>query len=266
MSPTLSDLKTLAYQAGEILRNGFNRRPGYGTPIQVSHKGVIDLVTEIDHRSEAFLLSEIQGRFPTHQIMTEESGFHKGSSAEQWIIDPLDGSVNYAHGLPLFTVSIAFAQNGMVQLGVVYDPMQDECFSTERGGGAHLNDEPIHVSLVSDLNNSLLVSGFPYDIRTNPENNLDNYVQFSLVSQAVRRLGSAALDLAYVATGRIDGFWEIRLSAWDIAAGGLIVQEAGGTVTNIYGGSDFISAPQSILAANPMIHPLMLEILNRKRE
>lgn len=264
MSPTLSDLKTLACQAGEILRNGFNRRPGYGIPIQVSHKGVIDLVTEIDHRSEQFILSEIQRRFPSHQIVTEESGFHKGNSAERWIIDPLDGSVNYAHGLPLFTVSIAYAQEGVVQLGVVYDPMQDECFSAERGSGAHLNGEPIHVSAVPDLNNSLLVSGFPYDIRTNPENNLENFKRFSLISQAVRRLGSAALDSAYVAAGRLDGFWEIRLSAWDIAAGGLIVQEAGGIVTNIHGGPDFISAPQSILAANPFIHPQMLAVLNNK--
>lgn len=266
MTPTLSDLETLARQAGEILRAGFNRRPGFGRSIQVSHKGEIDLVTEIDHRSEDFLLGEIRRRFPSHSVETEESGRLQGNDGQQWFIDPLDGTVNYAHGVPLFTVSLAYAENGALQLGVVYDPLQDECFSAERGRGARLNGEPIHVSGTGNLTNSLAVTGFPYDIRTNPENNLDNFMRLSFQTQAVRRLGSAAMDLAWVAAGRLDCFWEIRLNAWDIAAGGLIVQEAGGVVTNLRGGPDFISAPQSILAANPHIHPLMLRALNPASE
>jgi myo-inositol-1(or 4)-monophosphatase len=163
--------------------------------------------------------------------------------------------------VPLFTVSLAYAENGVLQLGAVYDPIQDECFSAERGRGATLNGEPIRVSQVSSLTNSLVVTGFPYDIRTNPKNNLDNFARLSLLSQAVRRLGSAALDLAWVAAGRFECFWEVRLKSWDIAAGALLVQEAGGVVTNLFGGADFISPPQSILAANPLIHPLMLGAL-----
>jgi len=261
MSPTLSTLETLARQAGEILRAGYTPRPGFGQSIQVNHKGVIDLVTEIDHRSEAFLLGEIRRLFPTHSIETEESGSLQGNEAQRWFIDPLDGTINYAHGVPLFTVSLAYAENGVLQLGAVYDPIQDECFSAERGRGATLNGEPIRVSQVSSLTNSLVVTGFPYDIRTNPKNNLDNFARLSLLSQAVRRLGSAALDLAWVAAGRFECFWEVRLKSWDIAAGALLVQEAGGVVTNLFGGADFISPPQSILAANPLIHPLMLDAL-----
>ena len=150
-----------------------------------------------------------------------------------------------------------------MSLGVVYDPMRDECFRAARGHGAWLNDTPIQVSSTPDLNKSLLVTGFPYDIRTNPANNLDNYERFAKLTQGVRRLGSAALDLCYVAAGRFDGFWEFRLGAWDVAAGGLIAQEAGALVTNLQGGPDYISKPQSILAANRFIHAEMLALLDR---
>lgn len=260
-SPTLNELVSLARSAGEILRQGFARRPGFENPLQIDYKGVIDLVTEVDHRSEAYLLAEIQNRYPDHYIVSEESGENRGNECCRWYIDPLDGTVNYAHGIPIFTVSIAYSQGDMLQLGVVYDPIQDECFSAERGAGALLNGNPIRVSQAGDLNHSLLVTGFPYDIRTNPQNNLDNYARFSLRTHGVRRLGSAALDLCYVAAGRFDGFWELRLSPWDIAAGGLIAREAGARVTNLQGGDDFLSPPHSLVAATPGIHTQILALL-----
>jgi myo-inositol-1(or 4)-monophosphatase len=258
MHPTLADLESLARQAGEILRAGL------GQHNQIYHKGIIDLVTDIDRRSEAFLLGEIQRRFPGHQVIAEESGGLSGQECCMWYIDPLDGTVNYAHGVPIFSVSIAYSEGGKVLLGVVYDPMHDEYFGAARGKGAWLNGQPIHASETGELDQSLLVTGFPYDIRTNPENNLDHYDHFSLISQGVRRLGSAALDLCYVACGRFDGFWELRLSPWDVAAGGLIALEARALVTDLQGAPDYLSPPCSILAANPLIHRQMLNELRNK--
>jgi len=254
--PELIDLENLARGAGEILCAGF------GQHLRVDHKGVIDLVTEADHRSEAYLLSQIRDRFPGHKIIAEESGESAGADGQIWYIDPLDGTVNYAHGLPIFSVSIGYSEAGKMRLGVVYDPMRDECFSAQSGSGAWLNGKPLHVSQAQILDQALLVTGFPYDIRTNPQNNLEHYTRFALRSQGVRRLGSAALDLCYVAAGRFDGFWEIRMSAWDIAAGGLIAEQAGARVTNVAGKVDYISPPSSILAANPQIHAQMLSVLN----
>jgi myo-inositol-1(or 4)-monophosphatase len=259
MKPDVNFLETLARQAGEILRAGL------GQQMRIDHKGVIDLVTEMDHRSEAFLLGEVRRQFPDHHIFSEEIGEVQGDQCCIWYVDPLDGTVNYAHGVPFFCVSIAYCEAGEVLLGVVYHPMQEECYSAEKGKGAWLNGQPIRVSTEQSLDGSLLVTGFPYDIRVNPQNNLDHYNRFSLCSQAVRRFGSAALDLCYVAAGRCEGYWEIRLKPWDIAAGGLIAAEAGAIVTNIHGGSDYLSYPQSILAAAPAIHPQMLAILNEKR-
>ena len=254
-TPTLADLEDLARQAGEIHRAGFGRRQ------QIYRKGAIDLVTETDHRVEAFLIQEILRRFPGHRIVAEESGHTQGAECCVWYIDPLDGTVNFAHGLPIFSVSIGYAECGATRLGVVYDPTRDECFSAERGSGAWLNGLPIHVSTASELDQSLLVTGFAYDIRTNPQNNLDFYTQFSLQSLGVRRLGSAALDLCYVAAGRVDGYWELRISPWDVAAGGLIAEEAGARVSTISGGGDYITPPCSILAAAPAVHSQMLEVL-----
>jgi myo-inositol-1(or 4)-monophosphatase len=261
MMPTLSYLERLARMAGEILRAGFNARPGFGEPLQINFKGEIDLVTEIDRRSEAVLIGEIRSRFPEHSIVAEESGALTGLADRCWYIDPLDGTINYAHGLPNFTVSVGYAENGVVVLGVVYDPVREECFKAQRGSGAFLNGEPIRASNVGDLGRSLLVTGFPYDIRTNPANNLDLYARFSLLSQGVRRLGSAAQDLCYVAAGRLDGFWEISIFPWDIAAGGLIAEEAGARVTKIDGKLDYLSPPNTILAANPALHFQMLQVL-----
>lgn len=256
MPPTLSFLETLARKAGDILRLGLQK--GF----QVTFKGEVDLVTEVDHRSEAFLIGEIARQFPSHRIVAEESGIKRGEGNCTWFIDPLDGTVNYAHGVPFFAVSIAYHQDGQTRLGVVYDPMRDECYSAERGQGAYLNGHLLKVSPQTQLEHSLLVTGFPYDIRTNPINNLDHYTTFSLRSQAVRRLGSAALDLCYVAAGRFDGFWEIRIKPYDIAAGGLVAEEAGARVTTVQGGEDYLHSDTSILAAPPPIHQQMLELLN----
>ena len=231
----------------------------------MDNKGIIDLVTEVDRQSEAFLLGEIRRSFPAHRILAEESGSLVGDDCCIWYVDPLDGTINYAHDIPFFSVSLAFEMEGEMRLGVVYDPLRDECFSAERGMGAWLNGTPIRVSETQDLLHSLLITGFPYDIRENPDNNLDHYARLNLLTLGVRRLGSAALDLAYVACGRLDGFWELRLSPWDVAAGGLIAHEAGATVTEMHGNPNYLGDPQSILAANARIYPLMLAELNRSR-
>lgn len=257
MNPTLADLEALARGAGAILR------AGYEQDHQVEFKGVIDLVTEVDHRSEAYLLAEIRRRFPGHAILAEESGGAPGAQADQWYVDPLDGTVNYAHGVPFFCVSIAYAHAGQVALAAVYDPLREELFTAARGEGAWLNGRRLRASTVSDLRQALLVTGFPYDTWTTAENNLENFARFSLLSQGVRRLGSAALDLCYVAAGRLDGYWELSLKPWDVAAGGLIASEAGAIVTNLRGTADYLSPPQSILAASPGLHARMLELLQK---
>jgi len=250
-------LKALAYSAGEILLSGFGKRH------QIDYKGAIDLVTEVDHQSEAYLLDEIRRRFPEHRINTEESGELSGQGHSLWYIDPLDGTVNFAHGVPIFSVSLAYAENGQLKLAAVYQPALDECFCAERGGGATLNGQPIHVSSSINLDRSLLVTGFAYDIRTNPRTNLAQHNRFALISQGVRRLGSAAMDLCYVAAGRFDGYWELAVGPYDIAAGSLIAEEAGARVSNIYGELSYLQPPCSILAANPSIHPQMLQVLSQ---
>ena len=256
MTPKRTDLERLARQAGDILRAGYAREH------KVEYKGAIDLVTEVDHASEDFLLGEIGRLFPGHRIVSEEAGLVPGAPDRTWYVDPLDGTVNYAHGIPFFCVSIAYAENGVVTLGAVYDPMRDELFSAERGRGAGLNGNRLQASGAVDLSQSLLVTGFPYDIRTTPHNNLDHYARFAVLSQGVRRLGSAAIDLCYVAAGRFDGYWELSLKPWDAAAGALIASEAGATVTTLYGGRDILTPPCSLLAAAAGLHPSMKAILD----
>ena len=258
MKPTLEFLESLARQAGEILRA--RQATGY----RVEHKSLIDLVTDVDRQSEAFMIAEVQRNFPGHSIVAEESGGLAGDGVCDcgWYIDPLDGTVNYAHGVPYYSVSIAYAENGQVQLGVVYHPNLDECFSAERGRGAWLNGKPIHASNPVDLDHSLLVTGFPYDVRTTTSNNLENYARFARLSQGVRRLGSAALDCCYIACGRFDGYWEMSVKSYDIAAGALIAEEAGAKVTRVDGSPDYLVYKTSILAAPPNIHARMLELLN----
>jgi myo-inositol-1(or 4)-monophosphatase len=256
MEPKIEELKTWARQAGSILRDLYGKRH------QIHHKGLVDLVTEADHKSEEYLLSEIRQHYPSHAIITEESGNFEGQVDHCWFIDPLDGTINYAHDVPFFAVSLAYAEHGQLQAGVVYNPMSDECFSAERGQGAWLNDEPIHVSEITDLIQSLLVTGFPYDAHNAIHNNLDNFNRLTRRSQGVRRFGSAALDLSFIAAGRLDGYWEIKLSPWDLAAGVLIVEEAGGVVTNMEGDPNVMQTPYSVLAANPAIYPLLLAALH----
>jgi myo-inositol-1(or 4)-monophosphatase len=256
MNPTINDLERLARESGAILRDGFSKEH------QIQYKGVIDLVTEIDHASEAFLLKEIHTHFPDSHILAEESGEIKGVNEGLWYIDPLDGTVNYSHHIPLFCVSIAYAFQGVVILGAVYDPMRDELFSAERGKGARLNGKQIHAANTTELQKSLLVTGFPYDTWDTKQDNFRNFEKLAKATQGVRRLGSAALDGCYVASGRFDAFWEFALKPWDIAAAGLIAEEGGARITAIDGKPDYISAPQSILAAAPGIYQQMFEQLN----
>jgi myo-inositol-1(or 4)-monophosphatase len=251
--PVLSELEQLARQAGKIVGDKFNEQH------TISYKGVIDLVTEADHESEEYLLGEIRRRWPESTIMAEESGLTEGGPEHSWYVDPIDGTVNYAHHLPIFCVSLAYAHRGAVKLGVVYDPTRDEMFRAQRGEGAELNGNPIRVSGATELAKSLLVTGFPYDAWDTERDNFDNFVRFSKMTQGVRRLGSAALDAAWVGAGRFDGFWEIALNAWDVAAGGLIAEEAGAKVTNVQNGPNYLTRPQSIIAAAPGIHQQILE-------
>jgi myo-inositol-1(or 4)-monophosphatase len=257
MQPTLEEVVQFARKAGEILQEGV------GTDLKIRHKGRIDLVTKTDQLSEDYLVGEIKKRYPQHSIFTEESGHHAGQADACWYIDPLDGTANYAHGVPIYCVSIAYAEKNQMRLAVVLDPTRPECFCAEHGRGAWLNDQPIHVSHNSALVDALLVTGFPYHTRTE-NNNLDNFASFFYEAQSVRRLGSAALDLCYVAAGRVDGYWQIESHAWDVAAGVLIVQEAGGKVTNLAGEADFLREPYCTVAANADLHPKILKVLQKK--
>ena len=245
--PSLADLIELAKEAGKILA------AGYETRHQIDFKGEMDLVTEIDYRSEDFIVRELQHRFPRHQILAEEGGGKVGGR-HQWYIDPLDGTMNYAHGVPLFCVSIAYARDGELALAAVFDPLREEMFTAERSRGAWLNGHPLQVSQATELVRCLLVTGFPCDIRDSEQNNLDNFVRLMKITQGVRRLGSAALDLCYVAAGRFDGYWELSLKPWDLAAGILIAAEAGAKVTTVLGENDCLIPPCSVLAAPPVIH------------
>ena len=225
----------------------------------------IDLVTEMDARAEELIVGRLSSAFPDDTILAEERGLAAGRSARRWIVDPLDGTTNYAHGLPIFSVSIALEVERRVELGVAYDPTLDELYVAERGRGATVNDQPLAVSTTASLEQSLLTTGFPYDIRETRRTNLAQYAAFAVRSRGVRRLGSAVLDLAWVASGWLDGFWELRLGPWDAAAGSLLVEEAGGRVTNVTGGALDLDAP-AVVASNGRIHDAMLAVLRQTRE
>jgi len=246
--------KETAVKAGAILRKGMNRRR------QVNFKGRVDLVTEYDLRSEKYITGEIARVFPHHSILAEESGETQKQSSYLWIIDPLDGTTNFAHDYPAFCVSIGLEVDGEMVLGAVYDPVHDELFHAVRGKGAFCNKRRIQVSSQNKLNRSLLGTGFPYDIAESKLDNLDNFARMYKVAQGIRRGGSAALDLCYLACGRFDGFWELKLHPWDSAAGLVIVQEAGGKVTDFHGKKYLIYA-QELLASNGKIHRQMQKIL-----
>ncbi len=260
MKPTIDFIKTISEQAGEILLSFVGEEMG------VRHKSRRDLVTLADHAAEAYLIDTIRKAFPDHAINAEESGELEGAVAHRWFIDPLDGTLNFAHGLPIYCVSVAYAYQGEIELGVVYDPVRNEFFSAERGGGAWLNGQPIHVSEREDLIECMLATGFPGDDWGSVGDNMENFNQISQEVQTVRRLGSAALDIVYVAAGRLDGFWSIKIHQWDVAAGGLIVREAGGVVTDMYSDADYMKTPVTFVCANPVIQPKMLAMLAGVRQ
>jgi myo-inositol-1(or 4)-monophosphatase len=226
----------------------------------VHYKGEINIVTEEDRLSEDMIVSRIRKHFPDHDILTEESkGIDRGSDY-RWIIDPLDGTTNYAHGYPVFCVSIALEKKGDVILGVIYNPMLRELFVAEKNKGAFLNRKRLSVSGTSALSRSLLATGFPYDIRRNADNNMNYFIGMAVKAQAIRRAGSAALDLAYVSAGRFDGFWELKLHPWDTAAASLMIREAGGTLSDISGNPYQLSS-SGIVASNGHVHRAMLRLL-----
>ena len=255
----LTDLCNAAVAAARI--GGGIVRAGASAKKRVTYKGRVNLVTQVDTRSERAIMKYLGNRFPGHAFLAEESGSSARVSEYLWIIDPLDGTTNYAHGYRSYCVSIALSVRGTVELGVVYDPNLDELFAAVRGRGARLNGRKISVSPASSLSKSLLATGFPYDVRESKNNNLDHFSNFALKSQAVRRAGSAALDLCHTACGRFDGYWELKLGPWDVAAGSLMVVEAGGRVSDFKGGR-FDIYMRELLASNGRIHRQMLDVLN----
>jgi myo-inositol-1(or 4)-monophosphatase len=227
---------------------------------QIEHKGRINLVTEADLASERHIKQLIASHYPTHRILAEESGSHGYNDDYCWIIDPLDGTTNFSHGFPCFAVSIGVEYKGRSVVGAIYDPTRDEMFAAERGAGATCNGRRIRVSDIERLEKSLLVSGFPYDVRERVDEYLSAWREFLKRAQGVRRFGAAAIDMAYVAMGRLEGFWEHGLNAWDVAAGWVIVEEAGGRVTKL-DGSPFDNHTPSMLCTNGKIHDEMLAVL-----
>lgn len=256
MKDFMAVARDAALNAGRLLKENI-----HGTR-EITYKGDINLVTEMDMRSERAVVETLRASFPGHGIIAEEETNIQNDSGFTWIIDPLDGTTNYAHGYPCFCVSIALEHEGEVVLGVVYDPMRDELFSAQKGQGASLNGKPVRVSLVDTLITSLLATGFPYDRKVSEKNNMDYFHDLLMASQEVRRDGSAALDLCSVACGRFDGYWELKLKSWDVAAGSLIVREAGGMVSDFTGSGSGIH-DEEILASNGRIHGAMLEILRK---
>jgi len=243
-----------------VLEAGLYLKRNLGRRFEASFKGAVDLVTPFDVGAQEILAGRLAAAFPDHGILAEEDLAKPAASEYRWIIDPLDGTTNYAHAFPVFSVSAALERAGRVVLGFVHDPMRGETFRAEAGRGATLNGEPVRVSEVADLGQGLLATGFPYDVRTSPENNLGHWGRFIVRAQAIRRCGSAALDLAYVACGRFDGFWELKLKPWDVAAGALLVAEAGGRASD-FRGAEFTLRSPGLLASNGLIHPAMLEVL-----
>ncbi len=254
--------KYVACATESVLRAGALQRERYGKEFAIHHKGEIDLVTEVDRACEVAVLDTLRSYFPDHDVVTEETEIERTGSRYLWFVDPLDGTTNFAHGYPFFCSSVALAVDGQVVAGAVYDPIKDELFTAERGGGAHLNGRRLQVSQTTDLLRSLLITGFPYDLRDDLTEKLRLFNRFMGEARAIRRDGAAALDLSYVAAGRVDGFWEEMLQPWDMMAGILFVEEAGGRATRFDGTAVGLRADE-LVAAGPGLHPLMLEVLGR---
>ncbi len=251
-------LVAVATQAA--LRAGEIQKQRYGQRIEIRHKGVIDLVTEVDRACEDVILETLRSRFPDHDIVTEETQLERRGSRYVWFVDPLDGTTNYAHGYPCFCASVAATCDGEVVAGAVYEPLREELFTAERGAGAHLNGRRLRVSESSELLQSLLVTGFPYDLRDDLVGKLRLFNRFMGVAQAIRRDGAAALDLANLAAGRIDAFWEERLQPWDMLAAKLMIEEAGGRLTR-YDGSPTGLRADEVLASNGALHEAMMAVI-----
>jgi len=260
MKQRKGELKKVAQEAA--LKGGLVLLKNFGRYNKVSYKGEINLVTETDHLSEKVIVDHLHQNFKEHTIITEEIYSLKQDSEYQWLVDPLDGTTNYAHGFPVFCISIGLAWQNRIILGVVYQPLLKEMFLAEKGGGSFLNKKRVFVSQTKELKQSLLATGFPYDVRISRNNNLYHFCNFAISAQAVRRAGAAALDLAYTAAGRFDGFWEFKLNPWDVAAGLLLVQEASGRVTDFSGAPCDINKGE-VLASNGRIHSQMMGVLNR---
>jgi myo-inositol-1(or 4)-monophosphatase len=250
----------VAVAAEAVLRAGALQRAKFGQPVEVRHKGEINIVTEVDEACEKAILEILRGRFPDHDFVTEETLLERRGSRHLWFIDPLDGTTNFAHGYPFFCASVGLAIGGEVVAGAVYEPLREELFTAERGGGAYLNGRRLRTSATSELLQSLLVTGFPYDVREDPEGRLRLFNRLMGHAQAIRRDGAAALDLCHVAAGRIDGFWEEDLQPWDMMAGILMIEEAGGRVTRFDGSPVGLRADE-VLATNGVIHDAMLRVL-----
>lgn len=259
----------IATAAEVVLHAGAMQRERFGTDVAIDKKGVIDLVTQVDVDIERWFRAMIAARFPGHRVLAEELGTEAeapppaGRTDYCWVFDPIDGTINFTHGLPIFCASLALEIDGVPSVAAVYDPMREELFTAELGSGARLNGAPLRVSEADNLVDAMLCTGFPYDVHETVDDVVALFGAFVAESRAVRRLGSAAIDLCYVAAGRFDGFWEERLHPWDIAAGALLVTEAGGVVSGL-GGEPFVSRHGSIVASNGRIHEKMLATIRQR--
>lgn len=258
----MDDLLELAIRCA--LESGGIQKASFGKAFGIRHKGEVNLVTDVDIACQERIIEIIAAAFPDDEIVAEEKVNRYEKGRNRWIVDPLDGTTNYAHSYPFFCTSIAYEQAGEITLGVVYNPIFNELFSCRKGQGVYLNGERVAVSEVTEMRQALLATGFPYDLPTNPRNNIDNFVQFLYRAQAIRRDGSAALNLAYLAAGRFDGYWELGLNPWDTAAGALMVVEAGGVITDFTGGAFSVYKPE-LAASNGQVHEALLEVLREDR-
>ncbi|MCS7087409.1 MAG: inositol monophosphatase [Thermoflexales bacterium] len=259
----------IARGAGELLREGFAQAVQAREQLMVNYKTEdVDPVTIFDRRSEDYIVSALRAAFPHHRVVGEEGGEYASANGHRtaltWHVDPLDGTVNFAHGFPIFAVSLGLLDEQRPIVGVVYNPIMDELFAAAEGLGATLNGKPIRVSTTPTLGRALLNTGFPYDVRTSDDNNFDLFARFHREAQAVRRVGSAALDLCWVACGRMDGYWEFKVKPHDIAAGIVVVREAGGRVTDFVGGERMFARGE-VLATNGLIHDAMLRVIAEER-